>query len=153
MVCLDLFENSAKDQTLRTLIALAIIVVTDIIYSYLTNFNKLVDFGPIKIPEILSENKIAHVNVWITLAVVFGVSVLHHNLGDKPEINNDTIKDHAYYGILIGLLVYTPMYGWLLSCGKITNIMSLCNSAFGILLSALACLCTFLISVQTGLFD
>lgn len=142
MVCLRLFENSAKDQTLRTLSSLGIIVIADIIYLYLSTFSF----------ERLTNNKMAYFNVWITLAVVFGVSVLHREIGDVPEINNETIKDHAYYGILIGLLVYVPLYNWLLSCDNITNVMSLCNTGFGILLSAIACLCTFLISVQSNLF-
>ena len=40
MVCLDLFENSAKDQTLRTLIALTIIVIADIFDVFYDRFRR-----------------------------------------------------------------------------------------------------------------
>jgi len=144
MVALSLFENSIKDQTLRTMLALVIIFFGDISYILLTTHS---------LDKFLN-NKMAHINVWFTLALTFGVSLIYKNEVERtnPEINNDTIKNYTYYGILIGLLVYIPLYNWMLSCGNITNVMSICNTAFGILLAATTCLCTFLISVQCDLF-
>ena len=158
MVQLHLFENSAKDQALRTLIALTIIVISDFIYQLLITRSFSAMWKNIygeTLPDCwLGKNILAWVNVWITLALVFGVSVLHRDSGDiKPEINNESIKDHAFYGILIGLLVYVPLNNWLVGKGQITNVESLCNTAFGILIASVACLCTFLISVQSGLFN
>lgn len=144
MVVLSLFENSAKDQTLRTLTSLALIIISDLVYQFLYNRNL----------NYLWTNKLAYFNVWITLAIVFGVSTIKSKQTDNySDINSESIKNHAYYGILIGLLVYVPMCNWLLSVGKIDNVQSLCNTAFGIVIASIACLCTFLISAKVGLFN
>jgi uncharacterized membrane protein len=144
MVQLELFENSIKNQALRTLIALSIIIPCDIVYLLVTerNFNRF--FG----------NKLAYFNVWITLAVVFGVSLLSTNSYKINEVNNDTISNYVQYGLLIGLLVFVPLYNWILSCGAITNftsLQSLGNTAWGVILSAFTCLVVFLISEKTNL--
>jgi hypothetical protein len=141
MVKLSLFENSAKNQTLRTLVALTIIIVSDLIFLRLSegSFQKLKDHPS------------AYFNVWITLSLVFGVSLLSSESYKIDEVNTDTIKNYVYYGILIGLLVYVPLYNWMLSCGKVTNLVSLSNITFGILLSSFTCLCVFLISEKTNL--
>jgi uncharacterized membrane protein len=151
MVCLQLFENSAKDQTIRTLIALVIIVISDLVYQFLLTHSLS------KTWETIRKNILAYINVWITLAIVFGVSVIYTDQKEqqtkKIEINSESIKNHAFYGILIGLLVYVPLYNWLVGIGQITGIQSLCNTAFGVLIGSIACLCTFLVGVQTNLFD
>lgn len=139
MVQLSLFENSIKSQTIRTLLSLAIIVPSDLIYLRLSekSINRFIN------------NKFAYFNVWITLAIVFGVSILSSKTYDTNEVNNDTIKNYAQYGLLIGLLVYVPLYNWIISCGAITGfsqLTSLANTAFGVVLSALTCLIVFLIS-------
>lgn len=141
MVVLNLFETSPKDQTLRTLTALFIIIFGDILYLGLnSNIKKF------------TKNKLAYLSIWLILAIVFGVSVLHHTENDTLEINNETIKDHAYYGILVGILVYIPLMNWMLSAKQVTPVGAICDTAFGILLCSVASLITFLISVHTGLF-
>lgn len=142
MVQLDLFENSAKNQTLRTLLSLAIIVPCDLIYLKLSE----------KSLKRFLDNKFAYFNVWITLAVVFGVSLLSSNKAN--EVNEDAIKNYVYYGLLIGLLIYVPLYNWIVSCGaiaKFTNLLSLANTTFGVILSSITCLIVFLVSANTGL--
>jgi len=144
MVQLSLFENSIKNQTVRTLLSLVIIVPCDLIYLGLSEKNI----------SRFTKNKLAYVNVWITLAVVFGVSLLSSKIYKTDEVNNDTIKNYAQYGLLIGLLVYVPLYNWIISCGGITGfsqLTSLANTAFGVVLSALTCLIVFLVSANHDL--
>jgi len=144
MVNLSLFENTPKNQALRTLLALAIIIPCDILYLKLSENNL----------DRLWKHGFAYFNVWITLAIVFGVSLLSSNAYKVDEVNNDTIKNYAYYGLLIGLLVYVPLYNWIISCGaitKFTHLLSLSNTAFGIILSSITCLILFLISAKTEL--
>ena len=88
MVLLSLFENTAKNQTLRTLLALAIIIPCDILYLKLSE----------KSLDRLWKHGFAYFNVWITLAIVFGVSLLSTNSYKVDEVNDDTIKNYAYYG-------------------------------------------------------
>jgi hypothetical protein len=143
MVKLDLYEDSAKNQTIRTLLALIIIVPSDILYVYLSerNFDRL------------RKHFFAYFNVWITLAIVFGVSVLS-NTDPTPDpntnkVNNIAIKNYVLYGILIGLLIYVPLYNWMISCGSITgfnNLLSMANTAFGVVLSSFTCLMVFILS-------
>jgi uncharacterized membrane protein len=144
MVQLDLFENSITNQVLRTLLALAIIVPCDMLYLKLSE----------KSLDRLWKNWFAYFNVWITLALVFGVSLLTTNTFKVDEVNNDTIKNYVNYGLLIGLLVYVPLYNWIISCGAVTgfsHLLSLANITFGVILSAFTCLLVFLISVKTNL--
>ena len=144
MVQLSLFENNPKNQALRTLLALVIIIPCDILYLKLSE----------KSLDRLWKHKLAYFNVWITLAVVFGVSLLSSNKYKIDDVNDDTIKNYAYYGLLIGLLVYVPLYNWIISCGgvtKFTNLLSLANTAFGVILSSITCLILFLISAKTNL--
>jgi hypothetical protein len=144
MVQLSLFENSIQNQALRVLLSLAIIIPSDLLYLKCTEF-KL---------ERFFNNKFAYLNVWITLAIVFGVSLLSSNAHATNEVNEDTIKNYACYGLLIGLLVYVPLYNWIISCGAITGfkqLTSLGNTAFGVVLSSLTCLFVFLISEKTNL--
>jgi Na+/proline symporter len=148
MVQLDLFENSYKNQALRTLTALAIIVIADLVYLGISQ-------GSL---QRFKDHKMAYFNVWITLAVVFGVSILTSDNYDINVVNTDTIKNYVEYGILIGLLIYVPLYNWLISCGKYTNIgvtqlSGLANVTFGIILSSFTCLCVFLISEKTNLIS
>ena len=75
----------------------------------------------------------AYINVWITLAIVFGVSLLSTQKYKADEVNDDTIKNYACYGLLIGLLVYVPLYNWIISCGALTDfshLASLANTDF-----------------------
>jgi uncharacterized membrane protein len=144
MVQLSLFENSIKDQTWRTLLSLAIIIPCDLVYLKLSESNLNRFFN----------NKMAYFNVWITLAIVFGVSLLTSKDYSFQEVNDDTIKNYACYGLLIGLLVYVPLYNWIISCGAITNftqLTSLANIAFGVILSAITCLIVFLVSQKIGI--
>jgi uncharacterized membrane protein len=146
MVLLSLFDNSIKNQALRTMIALAIIIPCDITYLYFSerSFDRL------------RFHFFAYFNVWITLAIVFGVSLLSSSEYKTDEVNNDTIKNYVYYGLLIGLLVYVPLYNWIISCGgitKFTHLLSLANTTFGIILSAFTCMLVFLISEKTGLIN
>jgi len=144
MVKLELYENSIKNQALRTITALAIIVPCDVLYLVLSE-NSL---------NRLREHFFAYFNVWITLAIVFGVSLLSTEQYKIDEVNNDTIKNYVLYGLLIGLLIYVPLYNWIISCGaitKFTHLLSLANTTFGIVLSAVTCLFVFLISEKAGL--
>jgi uncharacterized membrane protein len=146
MVQLGLFENSIKNQALKTLLALVIFVPSDLIYLKLSE----------KSLKRFWDNKFAYFNVWITIAIVFGVSILSTNSFKVDEVNNDTIKNYVQYGLLIGLLIYVPLYNWIISCGAITNfsnLLSLANTTFGVILSAITCLIVFLISVNTNLID
>lgn len=147
MVRLSLFEISLKNQALRTLLALALIIPCDVLYVYLSE-------GSItKFKTRLLDNKLAYFNVWITLAVVFAVSTLSMNTEETNEDHYE-INNYASYGLLIGLLVYVPLYNWIISCGAITNfthLLSLANTAFGVVLSSIVCLLVFLISEKTNL--
>lgn len=141
MVKLLLFENKAKNQALRTLLALSLVFICDIVYLLLSEKN---------IRRFLN-NKFAYFNVWITVALVFGVSLL-----ENTEVSHSTVNDYAYYGILIGLLVYVPLYNWIISCGAITNFTnftSMANTAFGVLASSFVCVVVFLVSEKAYLLD
>lgn len=143
MVVLNLFENSINNQALRSLLAFSIILIADVLYLRLSEGNI----------ERLIKHPFAYFNVWITLAIVFGVSILSGNY-KTDEVNDDTIKNYACYGLLIGLLVYVPLYNWIISCGaitKFTHLLSLANTAFGVILSSFTCLIVFLVSQKTGL--
>jgi uncharacterized membrane protein len=145
MIQLSLFENSIQNQALRVLLSLAIIIPLDLLYLGCTEFSL----------KRFTGNKLAYINVWVTLAIVFGVSLLSTNAYKANEVNDDTIKNYACYGLLIGLLVYVPLYNWIISCGAITGftqLTSLGNTAFGIILSSITCLSVFLISEKTDLF-
>lgn len=141
MVQLILFENSIKNQVLRTILSLSIIIPCDILYLYLSenNINRFLN------------HKLAYFNVWITLAVVFGVSLIYSKIYENDKINENTIKNNVQYGLLIGLLIYVPLYNWMISCGSITNILSVANTAYGIILSAFTYLLVFIVSVQTNM--
>ncbi len=141
MVQLDLFENSLKKQTLRTIIALAIIIPSDIIYTFMRN-------GSMNVVKI---NIMAYLNVWITLAVVFGVSILTSDKYDVKTVNKDTITNYVGYGALIGLLVYVPLYNWLVALNNLTKRTCLSNTAAGVVLSSFVCLFVFLISEKFDL--
>jgi len=150
MVNLSLFENSVKNQALRTLLSLSIIITCDIIWLWISerSFKRLKD------------HSFAYFNVWITLAVVFGVSQIYNNSEDskttQKEINDENQKNYVLYGLLIGLLVYVPLYNWIISCGsitKFTHLLSLSNTAFGIILSALTCWVVFRISSLTDMLS
>jgi hypothetical protein len=146
MVQLNLFENSINNQALRSLLAFSNILLADIFYLRLSEGNF----------ERLKKHSFAYFNVWITLAIVFGVSTLTTKQYKTDEINDDTIKNYVYYGLLIGLLVYVPLYNWIISCGaitKFTHLLSLANTAFGVLLSSFTCLIVFLVSQKTGLLS
>ncbi len=144
MVLLTLFENSIKNQALRTLLGLTIIVVCDIMWLWISerSFKRLQD------------HTFAYFNVWVTLAIVFAVSLLATDVYKIDEVNENTQKNYVYYGLLIGLLVYVPLYNWIISCGsitKFTHLLSLANTTFGVILSALTCWAVFRISAMTGL--
>ncbi len=144
MVLLSLFENNTKNQALRTLLGLSIIIPCDIIWLWISerSFKRLQDHG------------FAYFNVWITIAIVFAVSILSSNLYKIDEINEDNQKNYVYYGLLIGLLIYVPLYNWIISCGsitKFTHLLSLSNTTFGVILSAFTCWIVFRISAMTGL--
>lgn len=144
MVKLDLFENSIKNQALRTLLGLSIIVICDIIWLLLSERSF----------ERLKNHTFAYFNVWITLAVVFAVSLLSTDMYKINDTDEDNQKNYVYYGLLIGLLVYVPLYNWIISCGhitKFTHLLSLSNTAFGVILSAFTCWAVFRISVITDL--
>ena len=139
MVTLSLFENSIKNQTIRTIIALIIVVPSDLIYLFLSERSF----------ERLRNHLFAYFNVWITLAIVFGVSIV-------SGIEGDSIKNYALYGLLIGLLIYVPLYNWIISCGSITNftqLLSVTNVAFGVVLSSFTCIILYLISEKAELLN
>lgn len=141
MVKLLLFENKAKNQTIRTLLALSLIFICDMVYLLLSE----------KTIWRFLNNKFAYFNVWITIALVFGVSLL-----ENKEVTHASVNDYAYYGILIGLLVYVPLYNWIISLGAITNftnLRSLSNTLFGVLSSSFICVVVFLISEKTNMLD
>jgi hypothetical protein len=141
MVTLNLFENSINNQTLRALLAFSVILIADVIYLRLSEGSF----------ERLKNHPFAYFNVWITLAIVFAVSTLTTK---NETTDDDAVKNYAYYGLLIGLLVYVPLYNWIISCGgitKFTQLLSLANTAFGVLLSSLTCLIVFKVSQKTGL--
>ena len=140
MVQLDLFENSAKNQTIRVLISLLIIIIGDLIFLYLSE-GKL---------ERLLNNKFAYFNVWITLAIVFGVSILSSTGHDDSQDHTFNVKNYTCYGILIGLLVYVPMYNWLISIKSIPQMLAIANITFGVILSSITCLLLYLISDRYG---
>lgn len=132
MVQLNLYENSAKNQTIRTLLSLAIFIPSDIIYLFISE-------GSI---DRLKKHFFAYFNVWITISIVFGVSILN-------EIDYKTnLKNYALYGLLIGLLIYVPLYNWIISCGNITGfnrMLSLSNICFGVLISSFTCIMIYII--------
>ncbi len=132
MVQIDLYTICFKNQILRILIALAIIIPCDILFLRLSegNCNKL------------RKHFFAYLNVWVTLAIVFSISVLEDNKA----------QNYILYGILIGLLIYVPLYNWLISYKSITG-SSLTNLCFGIILSSFTCLIVFLISEKANLLS
>jgi len=157
MVILNLFENSIKNQAIRTVISLLIIIAIDCLWVFLSNAEKFINTWN----NPIMNNFLAYFNVWITIAIVFGVSTLTRIKNEEQtEINHESIKDYIYYGLLIGLLVYVPLYNWLLSCRLgnspntyITSGEALGNTAFGVVLCAAVCLLTFLISAKLNLFE
>ncbi len=134
MIQLSLFENSMDNQTIRALISLAILIPCDLLYLKLSE-NSLKRFF---------DNKFAYLNIWITIAIVFAVSLL----SSKEELTyEEKMKNYTLYGFLIGLLIYVPLYNWIISCGSITGftgMKSLFNTIFGVLLCGVTCLIVFL---------
>lgn len=144
MVQLSLFENSVKSQTLRTLISLAIIIPMNLFYIKISESNL----------SRFMNNKLAFFNVWITLSIVFGVSLLSKT--DTNTIIDSTdyqMKNYTYYGILIGLLIYVPLYNWLISSKVYKPISGFISNIFGILMSGVTCLIVYLISSKTDLLN
>lgn len=144
MVKLALFENSSKSQAIRTLLAFAIIIPLDLFYLFVSERN---------IGRFMN-NKMAYINVWVTLALVFGVSILS---SDSPDSQKQIqVKDYAQYGLLIGLLVYVPLYNWIISCGaitKFTQLTSISNTGFGVVLSSITCISVYLISIKLDILN
>ena len=140
MVCIDIFESNPKSQTLRTLTALAILILGDTFYLFITqNFQKF------------RNNKMAFLTTWIIIGVVLGVSVLRNNEGQY--IYDHTKRDHAYYGILVGLLVYIPLNSWLASFGKISAKSAIFHTAFGIFITSLAALVTHMVAESSDIIE
>lgn len=139
MVKLILFENSPKNQTLRTLIALSMIIPCDTLYTYLSE----------KSLERIKTHYLAYFSIWLILSIVFGISIIYSepSITDTPdESYNNNIRNYAYYGVLVGLLICVPMYSWIATYSGNTPIMCLSGAAFGIILSAFVSIMVFLIS-------
>lgn len=134
MISISIFENSFVIQLQRLLIALAILILGNLAYLYLTrNFNHFV------------KNKMSYLGIWITMAFVFGVCVV--------KDSKDVKQDYVIFGLLIALLIYVPVFGFLKSVGNVTGAQFAYFSTFGIIIGTLASLFTYLISVKTGLLE
>ncbi len=140
MVCVDIFESNAKSQTLRTLIALTVLILGDLFYLFITQNTKK-----------FWNNKMAFLNIWVIVGIILGVSVLRNNDGDY--VYEHSKRDHAYYGILIGLVVYVPMNSWLSSGKIITSKQSLYHTAFGIFVTSFASLITYMIAEASDVIE
>jgi hypothetical protein len=149
MVCVSVFESSIKDQTLRTLIALTILITGDVCYLYGTNNL-----------QKLTKNKMAFINTWLVVAIVLGVSNLIDT--NKSGTYPSDKEEYAYYGILVALLVYVPLNSWLSSQrfptkGKhkvgISNMDSFFHIAFSVAITSLAAMFTFMIAQNSDLID
>ena len=133
MVCIDVFESNVQSQTIRTLMSLTVIIFGDIFYLWITGNLKR-----------FKDNKLAYLNVWLTISIVLGVSVLRNDKGEY--VYEHARRDHVYYGILIALLVYVPLNSWLSSTKYFTALESLYQTGYGIFLTALAALITFMVA-------
>ena len=140
MVCVNVFESDAKSQTLRTLSALTILILGELIYLFITR----------RIEKFL-KNKMAFLTVWIIIGTVLGVGVLRDNNGNYNYEHSR--RDHSYYGILIGLLVYVPLNSWLSSVKFVSGRESIFHTAFGIFITSLAALFTFMIAESSEIIQ
>lgn len=151
MVTLTLFENSLEHQTIRTILSFVLYVFCDLVWLFISERKA----GGMYLSRFWN-NKVAYFNVWITIAIVFGVSVLATKPYSINEVNDDTQKNYVMYGLLIGLLIYVPLYNWIISCGAITGfsqLLALSNTGAGVVLSGFICWLVFRISVLRDLMD
>lgn len=146
MISLTIFEGPISFEIQRILIALSILIVGNVLYLMLSQNMKH-----------FTSNKMAYLTTWVTIAVVLGVCLMYNDeetevsLKDSKYHYKKAKRDFVYFGILIALLVYIPIFGWLKSVGNITGLQCLCFSAFGIIISAIASLFTYIISVKNNL--
>jgi hypothetical protein len=150
---MSIFEGPFKLEILRILIALSILIIGNL--SYLLLSQNIKHF---------TSNKMAYLGTWITIAVVLGVCLVYEDVHYEYEDNNDNSnkygrdyhyknakRDFVYLGILVALLLYIPMFGWLKSVKNITNAQFVYFSAFAIIITALASLFTYIIATKNNL--
>lgn len=147
MISLTIFEGPFKLEIQRILIAFTILLVGNITYLFLT-----------KNMKHFTNNKMAYLSVWITIAFVLGVSLVYSDSKNQTEPKckkdyhyNNAKRDFVYLGILVSLLIYLPVFGWLKSVKNITTFQFIYFSAFGIIISALSSLFTYIISTKNNL--
>lgn len=130
---------------LKFLLVLGILIFGDLFYSFLTGNN--------------FRNKPI---IWVTTAIILWLMVIHdteemsENMTESnnttesntTESNNSspTLKrDYAYYGILLGSMLYIPSNVLLCYYMYLPFVAALYNITFGVLITSLASLFSFLI--------
>lgn len=140
MVSIHVFDIDAKSQTLRTLLALTVLAIGDLFYLFLTQNSKK-----------LWNNKLAYLILWIIIGLFIGVTVLRDESGEYDY--NNARSENVYYGILLGLIIYIPLNSWLSSVGYITVLQALYYISYGIFLTAVTSLITFMVSTSSELIN
>lgn len=133
MVCIDLFDTKSSYQFIKTLIAFIILSIGDYFYIYITNNLKK-----------FNQHKFAYLITWFVIAFIIGISTLKNDNGDT--LYDGAKRDYIYYGILLAIVIYTPLNSWLYSVKFTNGYKPLYYTTYGIFLISFTSLITFMIS-------
>lgn len=148
MISIDIFSGSLKNQTIRTLIAIVILMIADLIYYFFTG-------------GILSGTKfykgefplVPYLITWIVLGILFG-TIEFKNKTENPELNPEgtIIPDSITFGIIIGIIVYSILTTWLYYVNGSFSIAFM-NLCFGIISCVFASMFTHFIAINKKLYN
>lgn len=130
MLIFSLFKGPVIKEVKKTLVALCILAIANLIYLFLTGHM-----------SHFIEHKLAYITMWVTIAFVLGVTLVYNDKNDQQ-----TKRDFVCFGILVALLIYVPAFSWLKSVGNITGMQFIYFSSFGIVITAISSLFTYIIS-------
>lgn len=138
MIVISLFRGPVSNIIQRILISLSILIIGNLTYIFLT-----------RNIQHFKQNKFAYITLWLTIAFSLGVSSIH----DETEYEKfSTKRDFVYFGILIAFLIYIPSFLWLKSVHNITTLEFIYFSSFGIIITAISSLFTYVISKKHNLY-
>lgn len=162
MVSIDIFAGSHLNQFLRTLIAITFLIIADVIYYFFTG-------------GLLAGTKfykgefpwLPYITAWLTLGSVFGVVEFQSNNKEEDEedeeeeqveayrpstlVMEDLVSDSAFFGMIIGLIVYTVLTSWLYYVNGSPTIAFM-NLCFGIVSCVFSSMFTHIIAHNNNLY-
>ena len=146
MVSIDIFAGSGKNQFLRTLIAIVILVLSDSIYYSLTSGM----YGGTRFKNGFP--LMPYITLWITVGSVFGACEIQNSSEQIVKDESITMAaDSAQFGVLIALLIYGPVYAFVYHPNG-SPIIALLNFAFSLIICAITGLLVNVISQEHSLY-